>query len=68
MISQFGTELCLQGVEGECVHGPYVVDIVYRLPMTFERILLVLDFWSRVNVLHRDPSFDRCRSITCEWC
>jgi len=61
---RFGTELCLQWMEGERIHGPHVVDIVYCLPMAFERILLVLDFWGGVNVLHRDPPFDRCRGIT----
>ena len=59
-------KLCLQGMKGECVHGPHVVDIVYRLPMTLERVLLVLDFLRGVDIFHRDSSFDGSRGITCK--
>ena len=50
-------------MKGECVHSPYVVDVVYCLPMAFKRVLLVLDFWCRIYVFYSDPSFDRGRGI-----
>ena len=66
--ARLGTEFCSQGMEGECVHGPHVVDIVYCLSMAFECVLLVLDFWGGVNVFYRDPSFDRGCGIAYKDC
>lgn len=55
-------------MEGESVYGPHVVDIVYRLPMALERVLLVLTFGSRVYIFNRDASFDGGGGIACESC
>jgi len=63
--SRFEPKLYSQRMESECVHSPYVVDVVYCLPMAFECVLLVLDFRCRIYVFYRDPSFDRGRGISC---
>ena len=56
-----------QGMEGERVHGPHVVDIVYCLSMAFKCVFLVLDFRGRVNIFHGDPPLNRGCGIACEW-
>jgi len=68
MFPRSRTELYLQWMEGECIHGPHVVDIIYCLPVAFKSVLLILDFGSGINIFHRDPSFDRGCGIACKQC
>jgi len=51
-------------VESERVDWPDVVDVVYRLAMTFERVLFLLDGWRGVEVFHSNAAFDGRGRIT----
>ena len=64
-LSRFEPKRYSQGMEGQRVYSPNVVDIVYCLPMTFECVFLVLNFRCRIYVFYRDPPFDRGRGIAC---
>jgi hypothetical protein len=44
-------------MEGECVDGPDVVGVIYRLAVALERVLFLLDGWRGVKVLYGDAAF-----------
>ena len=51
-------------MESECVDRPDVVDVIYRLAMTLERVLFLLDGWRGVEVLYRDAAFNGGGRVT----
>jgi hypothetical protein len=44
-------------MESECVDRPDVVGVIYRLAVTLERVLFLLDGRRRVKVLYGDAAF-----------
>jgi hypothetical protein len=50
----------------ECINWPDVVHIFNILSVALERIFLILDFWTGVEVLHADTPFHRADRITYE--
>ena len=51
-------------VEGEAVDGPYMVNIVDRLAVTFECVFLFLRRGRGVEVFDSDTTFDRGGCVT----
>ena len=59
-----GLRADLRRMEREIVDGPYVIDVVDRLSVTFKRILLLLSLGTRIEILNRDPPLRRGRSVS----
>jgi len=58
-------EMTLHWMECKSVNGPYVIDVVDSLTMTFESVFLFLSSRARIEILDCYPTFRRSRCIPC---
>ena len=54
----------LHRMEGKCIDGPYVVDVINGLTVALERILLFLNFGAWIKVFNGNSSLDRGGCVT----